>query len=115
MRQRKTYSREFKLEAVRLADTSEKSDMQIERDLGIGRGSIYRWRGALAAKGEQAFPGQGRLEPEKDEVRQLKRQIEILCQERDILKKQWPSFRSQADEVPVHRRSSGRVACALDV
>ena len=87
MKTRRKYSREFKLEAVRLAETSEKSDSQIERDLGISRGCLYRWRAAIASEGEQAFPGQGRLGPEQEELRQLKREVEILRQERDILKK----------------------------
>jgi transposase len=87
MKTRRTYSREFKLEALRLAETSGKSDSQVERDLGISRGCLYRWRAAVAAEGKQAFPGQGRLGPEQEELRQLKREIEILRQERDILKK----------------------------
>jgi transposase len=87
MKTRRTYSREFKLEALRLAEASGKSDLQVERDLGISRGCLYRWRAAVAAEGEQAFPGQGRLGPEQEELRRLKREIEILRQERDILKK----------------------------
>jgi transposase len=87
METRRTYSREFKLEAVRLAETSDKSDSQIERDLGISRGCLYRWRAAIAAEGQQALPNQGRLGPEQEELRQLKREVEILRQERDILKK----------------------------
>jgi transposase len=87
MKTRRTYSREFKLEALGLAEASGKSDLQVERDLGISRGCLYRWRAAVAAEGEQAFPGQGRLGPEQEELRRLKREIEILRQERDILKK----------------------------
>jgi transposase len=84
---RRTYSREFKLEALRLVETSGKSVAQIERDLGIGKGCLYRWRDEFEAEGQQAFPGQGRLTPEQEELRRLKRENEILRQERDILKK----------------------------
>jgi transposase len=84
---RKTYSREFKLEALRLVETSGKSVAQIERDLGIGKGCLYRWRDEFKAEGQQAFPGHGRLSPEQEELRWLKRENEILRQERDILKK----------------------------
>ena len=84
---RKTYSREFKLEALRLVETSGKSVAQIERDLGIGKGCLYRWRDEFKAEGPQAFPGQGRLTPEQEELRRLRRENEILRQERDILKK----------------------------
>jgi transposase len=84
---RRTYTREFKLEAVRLWQTSGKSAAQIERDLGIGGGCLYRWKRKLAEEGENAFPGHGRLTPEQERVRQLEREVEILRQERDILKK----------------------------
>jgi transposase len=84
---RRIYSREFKLEALRLVETSGKSVRQIERDLGIGKGCLYRWRDEFEAEGQQAFPGQGCLTPEQEELRRLKRENEILRQERDILKK----------------------------
>ena len=83
----KQYSREFKMEAVRLLETSGKSAVQLERELGIGKGNLSRWKRQFAADGEDAFPGHGRLTPEQEELRQLKRENEILRQERDILKK----------------------------
>jgi transposase len=84
---RRTYTSEFKLEAVRLSETSGKSQAQIERDLGISAGCLSRWKQKLAEEGEHAFPGHGRLTPEREDIRQMKREIEILRQERDILKK----------------------------
>jgi transposase len=84
---RRTYSREFKIEAVRLAETSDKSIKQIEQDLGIGEGCIRQWKRKLAAEGDNAFPGQGNLPPDEEEIRQLRRELEIVRQERDILKK----------------------------
>jgi transposase len=84
---RKQYSREFKMEAVRLLKTSGKSARQLERELGIGSGNLSRWKREFAADGEDAFPGHGRLTPEQDRLRQLERENEILRQERDILKK----------------------------
>ena len=86
-RENRTYTREFKLETLRLYETSGKSASQVERDLGISRGCIYRWKKAFAEEGEQAFPGHGRLTPEQEQIRQLKRENEILRQQRDILKK----------------------------
>jgi transposase len=59
----------------------------VERDLGLGQGQIYHWKEQLAAKGEDAFPGKGHLPPQEEEIRRLEREIEILRQERDILKK----------------------------
>jgi transposase-like protein len=84
---RRTYSREFKLEALRLVETSGKSVPQIGRDLGIGKGCLYRWRDEFEAEGQWAFPGRGRLPPEQEELRRLKRENEILRQQRDMQKK----------------------------
>jgi transposase len=84
---RKQYTREFKLEAIQLVEKSGRSASQLERDLDIGRGSLWRWKREFVADGEDAFPGHGRLTPEQDRLRQLEREIEVLRQERDILKK----------------------------
>ena len=84
---RKTYSREFKLEALQLVESSGKSAAQIARDLGIPEGSLYRWRNEFCARGDQAFPGRGNLPADQEELRKLRREIEVLRQERDILKK----------------------------
>ena len=53
-KQRKTYSAEFKLEAVRLLETSGKSATELERELGIGDACLSRWKRQLAANGESA-------------------------------------------------------------
>jgi transposase len=84
---RKSYTKEFKLEAIQLADTSGKSISQVERELGLPKGSIFRWKQALARQGEEAFPGKGHLPATEEQVRQLERENLILRQERDILKK----------------------------
>jgi transposase len=86
-KERRQYSREFKQDAVRLLETSRKSASELERELGIGRGNLWRWKREFAADGEDAFPGHGRLAPEQERLRQLERENEILRQERDILKK----------------------------
>ena len=86
-KERRQYSREFRLDAVRLLETSGKSAAQLERELGIGKGNLTRWKAKFAAKGEDAFPGHGRLAPDQERLRQLERENEILRQERDILKK----------------------------
>ena len=84
---RKTYTREFKIEALRLLDTSGKSGREIEDDLGIGKGQIYRWRKQLAEENGniRAFPGTGRARDE--ELVQLKRELAIVREEREILRK----------------------------
>ena len=93
---RRTYTREFKLEALRLLETSGKNTAQIERDLGIGAGCLSRWKRELGENDEQAFPGKGRLTPEQEHIRELERENEILRQERDILKKAVAIFAPQS-------------------
>ena len=83
----KRYDKEFKIEAVRLASEPGNSQAGIERDLGIGQGVISRWKRELFKNGEQAFPGTGRLKPDDEDLRRLKRENERLRRERDILKK----------------------------
>ena len=82
---RKVYSREFKEQAVELLNTSGKPGNQIEAELGIGNGVIYRWRRQLQEEGPRAFPGNGN---ERDkEVAGLRRELAEVREERDILRK----------------------------
>ncbi len=83
----KTYTPEFKQEAVRLVQTSGKPIAQVARELGISDTSIHQWRKELAEHGSEAFPGSGHQTAQEEEVRSLKRELEIVKQERDILKK----------------------------
>jgi len=83
----KRFDKEFKIEAVRLAVEPGNTQSKIERDLGISQGIISRWKRELRKDGDQAFPGKGRLKPDDDEMRRLKRENERLRTERDILKK----------------------------
>jgi len=83
----KVYTREFKEEAVRLVQTSGKSIAQIARELGISDSSIHQWRKELTQQGKEAFPGSGHQAPLEEENRRLKRELERVQQERDILKK----------------------------
>ncbi len=83
----KTYTPEFKREAVRLAQTSGKPIAQVARELGISDTSIHQWRKELTVHHSEAFPGSGHQTAQEEEVRRLKRELEIVKQERDILKK----------------------------
>ena len=88
-RERQRYSREFKLEAVRQLERGEKTGVQLALELGIKRELLYRWRDDLQANGEAgAFPGSGRPPGDpQSEIARLKREVERLTEERDILKK----------------------------
>lgn len=86
-KQQKTYTREFKLEAVQLVKSSGKPMSQIARELGVSDSALYHWSKQLAEEGEQAFPGSGHQSAQEEEIRRLKRELDITRQERDILKK----------------------------
>ena len=84
---RKKYTREFKLEALALWSKHEKSQEQIEKDLGLPTGSIARWNREARNEGLSAFRGQGKLKPADEELARLRRENLQLKQERDLLKK----------------------------
>ena len=84
---RKTYSREFKLEVLHLAENTDKPIAHLEQDLGLSVGTIHHWRRQVVVDGEEAFPGSGRVTGQAELVRRLKREIKVLREERDILKK----------------------------
>jgi transposase len=83
----RTETSEFKLEAVRLVQSSHKPQTQIARELGIADSTLHHWCKQFSEQGEQAFPGSGHQLPHEEEIRHLKRENELLRQERDSLKK----------------------------
>ena len=83
---RRSYTKEFKIEAVRLLETSGKSQTAIEEELGIGAGCLSRWKRKYG-EGVADGSGSGGLTDEEKRIRELERENEILRQERDILKK----------------------------
>lgn len=82
---RRTYTEEFKREAVRLMETSDKPIAEIARDLGINDNNLYRWRG-LYGNQPQA-KSNGSVTEMEAELKRLRREVDVLRQERDILKK----------------------------
>jgi transposase-like protein len=85
--ERRKFTREFKLEAVRLIKERGVSYTQASHDLSVHQSQLRSWVKALAADPQQAFPGQGQMKPEQLEIAQLKREVLKLKAERDILKK----------------------------
>ena len=88
---RRHFSEEFKLEAVRLAEAGDRPLNELAHELGIRPNVLRQWRRQAAARAgrpaHEIFPGQGRLPSRDEEVRQLKREVARLTEERDILKK----------------------------
>ena len=86
-KEKRRYTREFKVEAVRLYEASGKSMRAIEQELGITPYLLSKWVQQYREREAVAFPGKGKLPETEVEVQRLRREVEILRQERDILKK----------------------------
>ena len=84
---RRTFTREYKLSAVKLVTEQGRSFSEAARSLGIASELLRRWKAAFEAEGAEAFPGHGNLPPAEDELRRLKAEVQRLKAERDILKK----------------------------
>jgi transposase len=97
IKRRKTYTKEFKIEAVRLLERSGKTQEEVARELGMSSSSLSRWKKKYGKDGEDAFPGRGNLTSEEEHIRRLERENEILRQERDILKKAVTIFSQQSE------------------
>ena len=86
-KERRQFSKEFKIEAVRLIVEDGRRISELSRELGVGENSLNRWKKKYEEGKIQPFPGKGRLSPEDAELRRLRRENERLRMERDILKK----------------------------
>ena len=86
-KQQRSFTTEFKRETVRLVETSGKGLTQVARELGIADSMLSHWCQQLREKGIEAFPGSGHQTPLEEENRRLKRELERVQQERDIVKK----------------------------
>lgn len=83
----KSYTREFKVEAVRLSYQTDKSMDELAADLSISRSSLNRWRREYGADPEEAFPGKGQQKERDAEMAQLKKKLRDAELENEILKK----------------------------
>ena len=87
MSDRRKFTREFKVEAIRPIIEGQKSLTQVSLELDIKRSLLQRWRDEYEAGPGQAFPGSGQLKPEDAEIAKLRRELKEAQMERDILKK----------------------------
>ena len=85
--ERRKFTREFKLEAVRLIKDRGVSYTRASEDLGVHQSQLRSWVKALSDDPEHPFPGHGQMKPEQLEIARLKREVAKLKAERDILKK----------------------------
>ena len=86
-RKNQQYSKEFKAEAVRLVLEEGMTRAKVAEDLGIHATVLGGWVKKWQQDGEHAFPGKGKLKPQDEEIRRLRRELKRAQMERDILKK----------------------------
>lgn len=84
---RKRYSREFKIEAVKLVLEQGLTVTQASQDLGVNPNMLTRWKKQYLEDPSFSFPGKGKLKPQDEELRRLRLENAQLREERDILKK----------------------------
>ena len=86
-KKRRQYTKEFKIEAVRLIVEEARPISEVARELGTAQSLLHRWKKKSEEGKIDPFPGQGRLSPEDEELRQLRRENKRLRMEHEILKK----------------------------
>ncbi len=97
IRRRRTYDKEFKIEAVRLVLEEGHSARSVEQKLDTGKGVVYNWVHQFADDPDHAFPGKGNLKPPDKELHDLRQELERVKRERDILKKTVAIFSKDPD------------------
>ena len=84
---RRKFDKQYKLDAVRLVETSTRPVSEIARELGVHPNLVHKWRNTVLADRDHPFPGKGKLKPAEEEARKLRRELDLITEERDILKK----------------------------
>lgn len=95
-RKRQRFTREYKIEAVRLSSDGTKSVAEVAKALGIRADQLYEWRRQFAKDGVAAFPGNGTVSSHDEEVHRLRRELKRVTEERDFLKKATAFFAKES-------------------
>ena len=97
MAKRQRFTKEFKLEALRLWQSSGRPAAAVARELGLRRNHLYKWQHEVETFGEASFPGKGGRAHSTDELSRLRRENARLREERDIFKKAAAFFARGSD------------------
>jgi transposase len=89
------FTREFKLDAAQLVTEKGMLVGKVARDLDIHPNLLHIWRRKFLAEGDKAFVGKGRVKPEEAEIKKLRKKLEKVKEQRDILKKALAVFSKQ--------------------
>lgn len=91
-KKQKRYTKEFKIEAVKLVTEKGMKASEVAKDLGISQPALGSWIKDYQRIGQEAFPGKRNLSSQEDKIRQLEQQVKRLTMEREILKKAMAYF-----------------------
>jgi transposase len=94
---RRKFTREYKLQIVRLVKDEQRTPQELSKDLSIDPGLIYRWIKDYEKNPESYLPGEGKAS-EKDELRRLKKKLSDTYEENKILKKALAIFSKQQNQ-----------------
>ena len=97
VRKRREYTREFKVEAVRKVLVDDRTPKDVSAELGVSNGVLCRWVKEFREDEQEAFPGKGRRKSKDQEIFELKRELERVREERDIIKKALSVFSRPRD------------------
>ncbi len=84
---RKTYDRDFKVSAVKLILEKHQGVAKVSRDLGVSQNTLHVWKKVFLEDSRNCFPGNGKVTEHETEMTRLKRELELVKEERNILKK----------------------------
>lgn len=86
-KKRRDFSREFKLEAVRKVLVDDRTYKDVGDEIDVSEGVLGRWVREFSGDDQEAFPGKGVRKSKDQEIFDLKRELDGMREERDILKK----------------------------
>jgi transposase len=89
---RRHFTRAFKVNAVQLVTEKGMRVGKVAQELDIHPNLLHLWRRSMLAEGDKAFVGRGRVKPQNAEIRQLRKALEKVREERGILKKALAAF-----------------------
>jgi transposase len=81
------FDKEFKINTVKLIISKEKKISELAREIGVNEATLHVWKKQYLKDSKEAFPGKGHQHPEIEYVRKLERELKVVQEERDILKK----------------------------
>ena len=84
---KRNFSEEYKKEIIKLVTEQGKKVTEVARDIGVSECTVRSWRSEYDKHGDNAFPGKGKLRPDDDEIRKIKKKMADLEDENAILKK----------------------------